>query len=63
MPLDLKIAILTALDNLYDWSPMCFDYWLSELFTDSNQPIVENWTPETLRLMEKDVQVMIENPA
>lgn len=47
--------IENALNTLYSTNQMLFDYWLSELYDDEDQKVVENWKEENLKELYKDV--------
>jgi translation elongation factor EF-Ts len=47
--------IENALNTLYSTNQMLFDYWLSELYDDEDQKVVENWTEGNLKELYKDV--------
>lgn len=52
---EIVIAITEAFNNLYNWNPQVFDYWISELYDEDENEIWENWNEDTLKLMETDV--------
>jgi hypothetical protein len=52
---ELYDAISIAFYNLAQVNQMIYDYWLMELYDGEGEIIVEQWTEENLKLMEKDV--------
>lgn len=48
-------AISAAFNNLSHLNEQVYDYWISELYTDDGELIVEMWNENTLNEMEKDV--------
>ena len=53
--LEINHAINAAFDNLYNLNEQVYDYWVNELFTVSDERIVEKWNEQTLYEMETDV--------
>lgn len=57
MPQEFIInEIENALGSLYYYSSndMIIDYWLSELYDDENEKVIENWTEETMKELYRD---------
>ena len=52
---EIQDAINNAFSNLGELNAMLYDYWLSELYDDDGDFIVENWNEHTVKLMEDDV--------
>ena len=48
-------AISLAFYNLSQHNQMLYDYWLSELYDDEGEMIVDQWNQQNLKLMEDDV--------
>ena len=49
-------AIAIAFYNLSDHQ-MIYDYWISELY-DEGDLVDDNWTEETAKLMQQDVEAI-----
>ena len=52
---EINGAISQAFANLYNLNEQVYDYWVNELFTVSDERIVEKWNEQTLSEMETDV--------
>ena len=52
---EINGAITQAFANLYNLNEQVYDYWVNELFTVSDERIVEKWNEQTLYEMETDV--------
>ena len=52
---ELVAAIYQGLENLIETNQMLHDFWVSELFTDEGDVIIEKWNGDTLAMIEKDV--------
>ena len=52
---EINGAITQAFANLYNLNEQIYDYWVNELFTVSDERIVEKWNEQTLYEMETDV--------
>jgi len=52
---ELTAAIYQGLENLIESNQMLHDFWVSELFTDEGDVIIEKWNGDTLAMIEKDV--------
>ena len=48
-------AISLAFYNLSQHNQMLYDYWLSELYDEEGEIIVDQWNQQNLKLMEDDV--------
>lgn len=48
-------AISLAFYNLSQHNEMLYDYWLSELYDENGDMILEAWNQSYLKLMENDV--------
>ena len=48
-------AISLAFYNLSQRNQMLYDYWLSELYDENGEMILEAWNESNLKLMEDDV--------
>jgi hypothetical protein len=48
-------AISLAFYNLSQHNQMLYDYWLSELYDEEGEIIVDQWNQRNLKLMEDDV--------
>jgi hypothetical protein len=48
-------AISRAFANLAESNQMLYDYWISELYDENDDLIIEKWNDETLKKMEDDV--------
>lgn len=48
-------AISLAFYNLSQHNQMLYDYWLSELYDEEGEMIVDQWNQQNLKLMEDDV--------
>jgi hypothetical protein len=48
-------AISLAFYNLSQHNRMLYDYWLSELYDEEGEIIVDQWNQQNLKLMEDDV--------
>ena len=48
-------AISLAFYNLSQHNQMLYDYWLSELYDENGEMILEAWNESNLKLMEDDV--------
>lgn len=57
MKMELKKEIEDALDILYSANQMIYDYWLSTLFDDEDNPIPNEWNGKNLKLIQDDVEV------
>ena len=53
-------AISLAFYNLAQHNAMLYDYWLSELYNEEGEMILEQWNESNLKLMEKDVMNQIQ---
>lgn len=49
--------IENCLNSLYHTNDMLFDYWLSELFDENDNEVVEMWNEFNLKEMYADVDV------
>ena len=56
---DVIDAINKAFANLSE-NQMIYDFWLSELYYPSGDFNLDNWNEHSLKLMQKDVSLMIE---
>ena len=52
-------AISLAFYNLSQANEMIYGYWLTELYDENGEMIVEQWTEDTLKMMENDVMNQI----
>ena len=52
---ELTAAIYQGLETLIDSNQMIHDFWVSELFTEEGDVIIEKWNGDTLAMIEKDV--------
>lgn len=52
---EITSSIETVLCGLSNINEKLFDYWMSQLFDDDENMIAEEWTIETLQMMEDDV--------
>lgn len=52
---EVVMHITEAFNNLYNWNPQVFDYWISELYDENENEIWNKWNEDTLKLMETDV--------
>jgi hypothetical protein len=48
-------AISAAFANLSELSAQVYDYWITQLYDDEGNMIVEEWNEQTLNMMEDDV--------
>lgn len=48
-------AIANAFSNLSECNQMLYDFWISELYDENGDFIIEKWNDETLKKMEDDV--------
>ena len=48
-------AISIAFYNLSNLSGQVYDYWVSKLYNEDEDMIVEEWNTQTLKWMEDDV--------
>lgn len=53
-------AISIAFYNLSQHNQMLYDYWLSELYDEEGEMILDQWNESNLELMEKDVMNQIQ---
>ena len=53
---ELTAAIYQGLENLIESNQMLHDFWVSELFTDEGDVIIEKWNGDTLAMIEKDLK-------
>ena len=51
-------AICIAFSNLSD-NQMIYDYWISELYDEEGDLVDDNWTEETAKLMQQDVEAIM----
>ncbi len=58
---NLQQAIIRALANLLFTNQQLYDYWYSELFDESEEPIMEEWNEVNLSAMEKDVMHQLQD--
>jgi hypothetical protein len=58
---NLQKVIFSSLDNLLNTNQQLFDYWYSELFDESDEPILEMWNEQNLYQMEKDVMHQLQD--
>lgn len=52
---ELTAAIYQGLETLIDSNQMIHDFWVSELFTEEGDVIIEKWNGDTLAMIEKDI--------
>jgi DNA-binding transcriptional regulator YbjK len=55
--MQINDAINNAFANLADLNASLYDYWLSELYDEEGDLIVDAWNEVTLNLMETDVMM------
>lgn len=53
-------AISLAFYNLSQHNAMLYDYWLSELYDEEGEMILDQWNQSNLKLMEKDVMNQVQ---
>lgn len=53
--MQINDAISNAFANLADLNASLYDYWLSELYDEEGDLIVDAWNEDNLNLMETDV--------
>lgn len=58
---NLQQAIIRAFANLLLTNQQLYDYWYSELFDESEEPIMEEWNEVNLSAMEKDVMHQLQD--
>lgn len=58
---ELGDAISIAFYNLAQHNQMLYDYWLSELYDEEGNIIVDQWNASNLKLMEVDVMHLLNN--
>lgn len=55
MTSEITHSISSAFENLSHLNQMVYDYWVSELYDDEGNMIVDMWNEDTLKQMETDV--------
>ena len=48
-------AISRAFSNLAESNQMLYDYWISELYDEDGDFVLNKWNSETVKQMEMDV--------
>lgn len=54
---EIMDAIANAFSNLADLNQQLYDFWISALYDEQDEMIMERWNERNLKLMEEDVMM------